>query len=146
MGSKLSKTKEYQREYKRKRRLDPEFRKRAAAICRTWNENNKEAVRESKKEYNVSQRAAIRPRKLEIERKRRLRRVLWDKELTELVKTEARHLCTLRKQVTGFSWNTDHLIPLQGKEVSGLDVWNNIQVIPQRLNNVKYNSYETDWD
>ena len=49
---------------------------------------------------------------------------------------EAYSLAQLRTQMFGFPWHVDHIIPLQGKKVSGLHVPSNIQVIPA-LENVK---------
>jgi hypothetical protein len=34
----------------------------------------------------------------------------------------------------GFEWHVDHVIPLQGKKVSGFHVPSNIQVIPASEN------------
>lgn len=45
-------------------------------------------------------------------------------------------LAALRTKLFGFSWHVDHVIPLQGKKVSGLHVPNNLQVIPW-VDNVK---------
>lgn len=79
--------------------------------------------------------------------KRKLRLVSWDKEFTDFVAEEAFHLCELRKDATGFAWHMDHVIPLNGKAVSGLHVWNNFAVIPASQNLSKGNRYtmETLW-
>lgn len=65
----------------------------------------------------------------------------WDTELTEFLSEEAHHLRGLRDASTGIIWNVDHIVPLQGKEVRGLHVWNNLQVIPKRLNVQKLNRH-----
>jgi hypothetical protein len=56
--------------------------------------------------------------------------------------SEAYELAALRTKMFGFSWNVDHIIPLQGKIVSGLHVSNNLQVIPAIENIRKKNKYE----
>lgn len=68
----------------------------------------------------------------------------WDLDFTEFVCEEAFELAKLRKNLFGFDWEVDHVIPLQGKEVSGLHVWNNLAVIPASLNAAKGNKYYQD--
>lgn len=40
------------------------------------------------------------------------------------------------------SWHVDHIIPLQGKKVSGLHVYNNLRVVPSSVNLAKGNRYD----
>lgn len=54
---------------------------------------------------------------------------------------QAYELAALRTKLFGFSWHVDHIIPLQGKLVSGLHVPNNVQVIPGVENVAKANRY-----
>lgn len=72
-------------------------------------------------------------------RHKRLNKVLWDQELTDLVTEEAHDLRKLRDKLTNYKWHVDHIIPLNGKNVSGLHIWNNLQVIPAVLNLAKGN-------
>lgn len=55
---------------------------------------------------------------------------------------EAYALANLRKKLFKTDWHVDHIIPLQGKTVSGLHVPLNIQVIPGVVNQRKSNNYE----
>ena len=45
-------------------------------------------------------------------------------------------LAELQSKITGLQWHVDHIIPLQGKEVCGFHVPNNLRAIPW-LENVK---------
>jgi hypothetical protein len=55
---------------------------------------------------------------------------------------EAYALSALRTKQFGFSWHVDHIVPLQGRYVSGLHVIENLQVIPGVDNISKHNRYE----
>jgi len=50
-------------------------------------------------------------------------------------------LATLQSKITGTIWHVDHIIPLQGKYVSGLHVPANLRAIPGADNIRKRNSY-----
>lgn len=63
-------------------------------------------------------------------------------EWNEFVCREMYELSHDRTQQTGISWHVDHIVPIQGKSVSGLHVWYNLQVIPAILNMKKNNRYE----
>jgi hypothetical protein len=55
---------------------------------------------------------------------------------------QAYELAALRTKMFGFAWEVDHVLPLQGKIVSGLHIPTNLQVIPATLNRQKNNRYE----
>jgi hypothetical protein len=63
-----------------------------------------------------------------------------DTEELWLIK-QAYELALLRKKVTGFDWHVDHIVPLQGKNVSGLHTIGNLQVISALENTRKGNKY-----
>lgn len=54
---------------------------------------------------------------------------------------EAYELALLRTKMLGFPWHVDHVIPLQGKHVSGLHVPTNLCVIPAVVNLRKGNRH-----
>jgi hypothetical protein len=69
-------------------------------------------------------------------------------ELTSFITKEAHELRKLRNQLTGIEWHVDHIIPLRGKEINGLHIWSNLQVIPKILNLRKgaKNSIHAQWE
>ena len=54
---------------------------------------------------------------------------------------QAYDLAAMRTKLFGFSWHVDHVLPLQGKYVSGLHVPTNVRVIPGVENVRKANRY-----
>lgn len=71
--------------------------------------------------------------------KRRTRVPRW---LTETQKQEIQKIYSLRREaemLTGEKYHVDHIIPLQGKDVCGLHVPWNLQVLPSDVNLSKHN-------
>jgi hypothetical protein len=71
-----------------------------------------------------------------------LRTPKWLSEDDLWMMKEAYQLANLRTKMFGFKWHVDHVVPLQGNNVSGLHVPWNLQVIPGALNISKLNSFE----
>lgn len=65
----------------------------------------------------------------------------WFDDFHLFAMQEAYDLATRRKETTGLDWDVDHIIPLQGKTVSGLNVIDNIAVIPKAMNSAKRARY-----
>ena len=57
---------------------------------------------------------------------------------------QAYELAALRTKLFGFKWHVDHVIPLQGRLVSGLHVPTNLQVIPALHNLAKGNCFAVE--
>lgn len=64
---------------------------------------------------------------------------IWNKEFDRFVWQELKRLRIDRGRATGIRWAIDHVIPLQGRRVSGLHTAANWQLIPHWMNNEKLN-------
>lgn len=116
-------------------------KQRHRAISDAWANANPEKILDIKRRWKQNhplQRAVDNAKRSAIKRSAS---VEWDKEFTEFVFGEAHHLRKLRDALFGFKWHVDHVIPLQGKQVCGLHVWNNFAVIPASVNMRKINKY-----
>jgi len=62
---------------------------------------------------------------------------------SELLRIECLYSLALMLNKHGVeSWHVDHIVPLQGKKVSGLHVYSNLRVVPSSVNLAKGNRYE----
>jgi hypothetical protein len=57
---------------------------------------------------------------------------------------EVYELAVLRSKITNIEWHVDHVVPMQGNNVSGLHCLENLQVIPGHVNASKSNKWS--WD
>ena len=128
--------------------------RRKQSVAR-YNEKNREKQREYMLEYNQREyvKEKIREYKKSTPTKCSLyqanyraakakRTVSWETELTAFVLEEAHHLRGIRDSLFPFRWDVDHIVPLRGNMVSGLHVWNNLQVVPSSYNRSKGNKYD----
>ena len=111
------------------------------AIHRKNREKDKESHNARNREWNKQNK----PKKAALESKRRAallqRTPKWLSEDDLWMLEQAYELAALRTSMLGFPWHVDHVIPLQGRQVSGLHVPTNIQVIPATENVRKHNKY-----
>lgn len=116
---------EHVKEYKK--RWIEENLERSKESCNRWKQKNLDKVNAN----SAKRRAA-----------KLLRTPKWltKDQLLEIESfyTKAKYLQTL----TGIEYHVDHIVPLQGKLVSGLHVPWNLQVIPAVENLKKHNNYE----
>lgn len=104
-----------------------------------WRDNNPEKMAALNKAWRTNNPAktAARVRKYQAEK-----RNAAPKWLTSQQKLEIDHkylLARIHEWATGMKWEVDHIAPLQSKEICGLHVPWNLQVIPRRENRTKGN-------
>ena len=110
-------------------------------VADAWMKANPEKVKEIKKKWKLNNPLQVKVDNSKRQAILRTQKILWNKELTDFVFEEAHDLRLLRNEATSFNWHVDHIIPLQGKLVCGLHVWNNFAVIPAIVNLRKNNRY-----
>lgn len=114
--------------------------KRAKSVTK-WREENRDQHNATNRNWNKHNK----PKKAALQSKRRAallqRTPNWLTEDDFWMIEEAYELAALRTKMFGFPWHIDHLIPLQGRNVSGLHVPTNLQVIPGAENVRKHNRW-----
>jgi len=136
--------KEYEKEWRKSHRKNKcesqkKWRKKNLNIYKEyqkeWWKKNLKRIKEYSKKYQYKRTALQAKRKLS----KIQRTVLWaDKKLINIIYEIASNMSKL----DGIKYDIDHIIPLQGKLVSGLHVETNLQIIPHTINCQKGNRYK----
>lgn len=97
----------------------------------------------TREEYFTKRKENAKGRKassLQYANKRRLQieNMPWS-DFDEFVFTEAVRLREQRKEITGFDWHIDHIVPINSKTACGLHNAHNLQVVPASWNVKKGN-------
>ncbi len=150
---KCGETKELSMFHKHKGMKDGHLNKCSACVLlnvKTWRKDNPNArkeeherkrIREGKQtqqEYISKLKQNAKGRKvvsLEYAHKRRLQTERYiPSELDELVFKEAVDVRDRRKELTGFDWHIDHIVPINSTAACGLHNAFNLQVVPAKWN------------
>ena len=114
-----------------------------AAHLKVYYEANKEKVAKRTSEWAKSNLGTTSANR-RIDQARKINRVpAWLTE-SDLLRMKCYYqVAAMRTRESGQKWHVDHIIPLRGKEVSGLHVPNNLQVITAAENRKKRNLFST---
>lgn len=102
---------------------------------------NKESTSEKHKAWAQANKGKVLARVRKYELAKINRTPQWLDKDDVWVLQEIYDLAYKRTEMTGIKWHVDHIIPLQGKSVSGLHVPANLQVIPAIINMSKGNKF-----
>ena len=107
-----------------------------------WNEANKDVVRERSRLWKSrnKHKVASQTRKRQAAKAQRTPPWLNSEHLKQI-----EHLYWLASDlrcVSGQTYHVDHIIPLQGRDICGLHVPWNLQILPSDINERKFNNYE----
>jgi hypothetical protein len=117
-------------------------KQKRAEIDRLWVESNRELVRQYKKKWQDDNKAYMAEYHARLRSLRLQRTPLWlTKEDIEKIRN-IYELAIKKTKETGTFWHVDHIVPLQGKNVSGLHVPQNLRVITADENRRKSNKWE----
>ena len=116
-------------------------KERLAEKAKAVYEKNKEKLLAQKKEYRQTNKAKINALNALRKAAKKHRTPSWltkeDLGKIESIYKEAQK----RKEETGEVWHVDHIIPLQGENISGLHVPDNLQLLRAKENISKKNRY-----
>lgn len=110
--------------------------------CRKWRASNPDKHKAAVYAWRDENRGAYNALCAMTKEVRSFRVPKWLSEDSHWIIKEIYELAELRTKMLGFSWHVDHIVPLQGKKVSGLHVPWNMQVIPAVTNLRKKNFFE----
>ena len=102
-----------------------------------WREANKERMKAARKAWRDANKHKSQAYVRKRQAAQRQRVPNWVTKDDLWLMEEAYELAVRRTKMFGFQWDVDHILPLQGKTVSGLHVPINLQVIPAVVNSSK---------
>jgi hypothetical protein len=120
-------------------------REKAKQKAKEWYKNNKDYALKKNKEYGKEWRKENKDKNCSKSSRYRSSKLkatpIWITNEHKWLIDEAYHLAKVRSKSTGFLWHVDHIIPLKGKNVCGLHVIENLQLLPAIQNISKGNKF-----
>ena len=111
------------------------------AIGKAWREANKENIKAYKKAWREANKGKVNAvvAKRKASKLQRTPSWLTKEDLAEI--EDIYRMAKRRSEVEGIEYHVDHIIPLQGRNISGLHVPSNLQILRARDNLSKGNRY-----
>ncbi len=106
-----------------------------------WYQENKERAIVANKMYKARNKDLMQFLSSKYRALRLLRVPKWLDDADYRMIRHAYKFAAEKTRETGVEWEVDHILPLQGKYVSGLHTWQNLRVIPAVDNNRKNNHF-----
>jgi hypothetical protein len=119
---------------------DANQEKQATAV-NAWRLNNPEQTAAIYRDWAQRNKDKVNAKWMQREAAKKCRTPSWLTEDDKWLIEQAYDIASIRTKHFGISFHVDHVVPLQGKAVSGLHVPWNLQVIPAKVNQAKSNHF-----
>lgn len=112
-----------------------------AIRVKAWREANPEQTKHIYRDWAQRNKDKVNAKWMQRDASKKCRTPQWLNEDDLWAMEQAYDIAAKRKSQFGVDWHVDHVVPLQGKTVSGLHVPWNLQVIPALANRQKSNHF-----
>lgn len=120
----------YQKQYSK------ENKEKVKHIKKEWANNNRDKVRQSNSNWQKSNRSKCNSLLAKYRASKLKATPTWSEAEKIQVLYEK---CKWLESLTGLKYEVDHVVPLQGKDVCGLHIWENLQILEVIENRTKGN-------
>jgi hypothetical protein len=113
---------------------------------KTWSSENKQLIKQRNRQYRERYPHKATEQNVRLKKSRKQSVPSW---LTKDQKREIQNFYWLAKDLSltvGEKYEVDHIVPIKGKDVCGLHVPWNLQILPKDINLEKRNKWNPDYD